>query len=217
MKHQYPFPQGTLNFKHTPWHYRIAGPFSVPNFAGGAYSTVLALQTFVRKLSAGDVSVTFSTNLELEKDGHRLEVDFALWFARDRHLRENESPRFVVGEAKSFALDAIDLHDALKMKRLACLVPGTFLTFAVLKEELSSNERSLLRRLALWGRKLLPSGDQRAPVIVLTGPELFAEHYVSKLWEDAGANAASLISPAYIRMDDLPTLARLTQHLYLDL
>ena len=38
------FPQGTLNFEHTPWRYRVVGPFSVPGFADGAYATVLALE-----------------------------------------------------------------------------------------------------------------------------------------------------------------------------
>jgi CubicO group peptidase (beta-lactamase class C family) len=40
------FPQGTLDFEHTPWRYRVVGPFSVPDFAGGAYATVLALRVF---------------------------------------------------------------------------------------------------------------------------------------------------------------------------
>lgn len=46
----YPFPQGSLNFQQTPWQYRVVGPYSVPNFAAGAYSTVLALAMFARRL-----------------------------------------------------------------------------------------------------------------------------------------------------------------------
>jgi hypothetical protein len=214
---EFSFPQGTLNFGRTPWRYRVAGPFAVPDFAAGAYSTVLALRTFARKLSVASPSVTFSTNLDLKKDGQPLEIDFALWFARERTLREGEAPHFVVGEAKSFSQEAIRDRDVKRMKRLALLIPGTFLAFAVLKDELSTVERDLLRKLALWGRELLPSGDQRAPVIVLTGRELFAETFVSSAWKKAGGKAAALVSPGYIRTDNLWTLADLTQQLCLDL
>ena len=46
------FPQGGLNFHHTSWQYRVVGPFSVPNYAGGAYATVLALHVFARNLES---------------------------------------------------------------------------------------------------------------------------------------------------------------------
>jgi hypothetical protein len=46
------FPQGSLDFRHTPWQYRVVGPFSVPNYAGGAYATVLALHVFARNLGS---------------------------------------------------------------------------------------------------------------------------------------------------------------------
>jgi hypothetical protein len=213
----FPFPQGTLDFKRTPWRYRVAGPFSVPDFAAGAYATVLALRTFALKLGFGDVSVTFSTNLDLEKDGQPFEIDFALWFARDRSFRDSESPHFVVGEAKSFARKAILARDVERMTQLASLLPGTFLAFAVLKQRLSTEERRMLRELALWGRELLPTGGQRAPVIVLTARELFAEERISSAWEAAGGKAAALVAPAYIRTDNLWTLADLTQQLYLGL
>lgn len=214
---EFAFPQSTLNFKQTPWRYRVAGPFSVPDFAGGAYSTVLALRTFARKLGLLDVSTTFSTNLDLREDGQPLEIDFTLWFARERTFRESESPHFVIGEAKSFAQRAIRDGDVQRMKRLASLIPGSFLAFAVLRGELSKDERDLLRKLAVWGRELLPNGNQRAPVIVLTGRELFAEDRISSAWKEAGGKAAALISPAYIRTDNLWTFADLTQQLYLDL
>jgi hypothetical protein len=211
------FPQGTLNFKRTPWRYRVAGPFAVPDFAGGAYSTVLALRTFAQKIGVGDVSITYSTNLDLKVDGQPLEIDFALWFARDWTLRESESPRLVIGEAKSFAQEAIRERDVQRMKRLASLIPGTFLAFAFLKDEPSVDERNLLRKLALWGRESLPNGNQRAPVIVLTARELFADFHISTAWKKAGRKAAALVSPAYVHIDNLWTFADLTQQLYLDL
>lgn len=44
------FPQGNLDFGKT-WHYRVVGPFSVPDFAQGAYATVLALRAFSQQLA----------------------------------------------------------------------------------------------------------------------------------------------------------------------
>jgi hypothetical protein len=46
------FPQGSLNFNHTPWQFRVVGPFAVPDFAGGAYTTVLALRVFAENLDS---------------------------------------------------------------------------------------------------------------------------------------------------------------------
>jgi hypothetical protein len=33
---EFSFPQGSLQFEWTPWHYRVVGPFSVSNYAEGA-------------------------------------------------------------------------------------------------------------------------------------------------------------------------------------
>jgi hypothetical protein len=59
------FPQGSLDFRHTPWQYRVVGPFSVPNYAGGAYATILALRVFARNLGmgSGDTKLTHATGL----------------------------------------------------------------------------------------------------------------------------------------------------------
>ena len=58
------FPQGSLNFKNTPWRYRVIGPFSVPNYAAGAYSTILALNVFARRLASDEPNMTYTTGLE---------------------------------------------------------------------------------------------------------------------------------------------------------
>lgn len=213
----YAFPQATLNFRSTPWRYRVAGPFAVPDFAGGAYSTVLALRTFATKLGARDVSITFSTNLDIKLGGRSLEVDFAMWFARQRAFGENDAPRFVLGEAKSFADEAIQERDVQRMQDLASAVPGTCIAFAVLKEGLSAPERDRLQKLALWGRELLPNGELRAPVIVLTGGELFADYSLEESWKEAGGKAAAAASVSRGRTANLRVLADLTQQLHLEL
>jgi len=59
------FPQGSLNFRHTPCQYRVVGPFSVPAYASGAYATVLALHVFARNLESVPTQLTYATGLNL--------------------------------------------------------------------------------------------------------------------------------------------------------
>lgn len=212
------FPQGSVDFKNTPWSYRVVGPFSVPDFAAGSYATLLSLQVFADKLGgAGHTPISFSTNLELSRAGERpVEIDFALWLGQTRSFCEGRNPQFLVGEAKSFAKEAFRDEDVRRMKWIATCVPGTFLVFSVMKESLSTNEQKLLREIALWGREALPDGRQRAPVIVLTGRELFASFYLSNAWEVAGGDAAAL-ALSHVRFDNPWELAELTQRLYLGL
>ena len=214
---QYDFPQGTLNFSHTPWHYRVTGPFSVPNYADGAYATVLALRCLTMGLGFGRHPITYSSNLNLVIAGKSIEVDFACWYSRERMLGLAPEPCFVVGESKSFAVDAIGEVDVSRLKMIGEVLPGTVLVISVLKDDLSDEEKKRIGRLALWGRKTMPDGRWRAPVVVLTGTELFASHGVEHEWKESGGRRQTLAEPGYVRMDNLVTLADLTQQVYLDL
>ena len=206
-----------MNFGNTPWRYRVTGPFSVPNYADGAYSTVLALRCLASGLGSGRRPITYSSNLNLDIKDERVEVDFACWYARERIHGLREEPMFVVGEAKSFAGEAVRDTDVRRLRLISTKLPGTVLVVAVLKDELSSTEKKRIGRLALWGRQPMADGRPRAPVIVLTGMELFASHYIKHEWKEAGGRRQELIAPAYVRMDNLVTLANLTQQIYLDL
>lgn len=210
---EFNFPQGSMNFGRAPWHYRVAGPFSVPGFAGGAYGTVLALRVFARCLTPGETSIVFSTNLDL-KSGGESEVDLLLWYRRQREFRQWGEPCLVAGEAKSFADEAVQGDDVDRLQRLAIAIPGMFLVIAVFKEQLSEVEKVRVAKLASWGRKL-EQGRQRAPVIVLTATELFSEYHIHEEWVKQGGLRAQLIQPAFVRLDNLETLADLTQQVYL--
>ena len=216
-RRHYDFPQGTLNFKNTPWRYRVTGPFSVPNYADGAYATVLVLRCLTIGLGFGRHPITYSSNLNLLVAGKNIEVDFACWYSRERMLGLSEEPYFVVGESKSFAIDAIGEVDVSRLKTIGKVLPGTVLVFSVLKEDLSDQEKKRIGRLALWGRETTSGGRWRAPVIVLTGTELFASHSVEDEWKERGGRRQTLTEPGYVRMDNLETLADLTQQVYLDL
>lgn len=212
------FPQGDLDFRRTPWRFRVTGPFSVPDFAAGAYATILSLRVFGLTLALeGENSIVYTTNLNLETRGQSMEVDFAFWYRRMRKHRYWEEPVFCVGEAKSFASAAFQPKQVNRLKTLVGALPGSVLLFAVLKDRLSASEKKLVSSLAYWGR-VYKDGRQRSPVIVLTGTELFAESTISDSWLKRGGKHARLAnSLSSRRLDELDTLADLTQQLYLDM
>ncbi len=214
----YPFPQGSLNFKQTPWQYRVVGPFSVPNYAEGAYSTVLALAVFARRLGGENPRLTYATGLDLKVGADApFEVDFTFWFQRERPLGRSEEPALVFGEAKSFATESFKPGDITRMRKLAEMFPGAIVVFATLKDELSATEKAEVGSFALWGREPLQDGSPRTPVIVLTAAELFCPWYVDETWKELGGKRAAVAISRGHHLDNLWTLADLTQQFYLDL
>ena len=214
----YPFPQGSLHFERTPWHYRVVGPFSVPNYAEGAYSTVLALNALAWDLDSDHANVTFATNLHYKiGEDKPFEVDFTLWYQRKRILDLEEEPALVFGEAKSFATECFQQADVDRMRKLGEKFPGAFLVFATLKDVLSDTEKKLIADLAVWGRAHLKDGRPHSPVIVLTGIELFSRWDIRDAWKELGGRHATFIEPARVRLGNLWEFAEITQQLYLDL
>ena len=150
-------------------------------------------------------------------DGKDIEVDFTCWYARKRIIGLGEEPSFVVGETKSFADEAIQDADVSRLRLIGTKLPGTVLVIAVLKDQLSRAEKKRIGRLALWGREPMADGRWRAPLVVLTGTELFSSFWVEREWKECGGLRQELTKHANIRMDNLVTLADLTQQAYLDL
>ncbi len=188
------YPQGN---NRTPWKYRVTGPFSVPRFAEGAYSVALTLSMFKQKLAGStDTELTYSTGLELTHESFVREVDFAFWTGEGSTFGQRQEPRFLIGEAKSFADEAITTRDIESLKLVAAVIPGTTVVVSVLKSGFSENELLLLRDLVKWGWKQI-NGVMRAQTIILTGRELFSDHYVSSSWKEAG--------PPYDQFDDFHT------------
>jgi hypothetical protein len=212
------FPQAGLNFAKTPWHYRVLDPYSIPDYAGGAYATVLALRAFTVGFGAHDINLTYATGLNLTVDDQRpFEIDFTFWYQRRRILDLEEEPVLVFGEAKSFAAESIKEKDLSRMRKLAEKFPGAFLVFATLKDELSDAEKVAIGQLATWGREQLSDRRPRAPVIVLTGLELFSSWHIKHSWKEHDGRHAKFVEPPSVRLDNLWTLANFTQQLYLGL
>ena len=208
--------------KHARWAYRVLGPFALPDYARGGYSAALAIRFFADVIPIGhDSSVTWSSGQDLcFPDGQKSEADFILWYQRRQTFGTDYATELVFGEAKSFGREVFKESDISKMKRLAQRFPGAIIVFAMLKgaAELSDEETSRLRKLALWGREYERERKQsRAPVIVLTGTELFVAHHLESTWKEKGGQHAKLVEPAWVRTENLRVLADLTQQLYLGL
>lgn len=202
------------------WSYRVIGPFAFPDFAKGGYSAALAIRFFADALGSFDRSaVTWSSGQELElPDGKKSEADFILWYQRKR-FRENDYPtKIIFGEAKSFGREVFKDEDIAKMKLLASSFPGAVLVFATMKEadQLSQDEIDRIKKLANWGREYDKERQQtRAPVILLTGTELFTPYHLEEVWKNKGGLHEKIIEPGWVRIEKLGTLADFTQQLYL--
>jgi hypothetical protein len=208
--------------KNSKWAYRVIGPFALPNYAGGGYAASLAIRFFAEVVSSFDRShVTWSSGQELILPADRkVEADFILWYQRKQILEPDYPTEVVFGEAKSLGKEVFKDDDVDRMKVLAEAFPGAVLVFATLKEaaQLSKNEISRIRKLAEWGRDYDRENHRtRAPVILLTGTELFTPYYLQESWKSKGDKRAALIEPGYIDISHLPTLADFTQQVYLDM
>jgi hypothetical protein len=217
------------------WAYRLIGPFALPDYANGGYTAALAIRFFAQALGHHDSRVTWSAGHELTfPSGQKVEADFTLWYQRTNILQNDHPTEIVFGEAKSFgrtgsldpkivakraaSRDVFQEADIARMKQLAKAFPGAVLVFATMKDaaDLTKDEVARLRKLAEWGRKYISASRQtRAPVVVLTGTELFSGFSLAQAWKDKGGRHEEIVSPGYVRLDQLKTLADLTQQLYL--
>jgi hypothetical protein len=200
----------------------VVGPFALPNYAGGGYAASLAIRFFSEVVGSFDLSdVTWSSGQELTlPTGKKVEADFILWYQRKQILKTDYPTEVVFGEVKSLGKDVFKDDDVDRMKSLAEAFPGAVLVFATLKEaaQLSKDEISRICKLAEWGREYDRANRRtRAPVILLTGTELFTPHYFQESWKSKGGKRAALIEPGYVDVSHLPTLADFTQQVYLDM
>jgi hypothetical protein len=166
------FPQGQLP-PRTAWRYRVVGPYAVPKLAGGAYTCLLTLW-FLREAFGAAPAMTFTTALDLTRDGERLETDLFAWHDRDIGGRRLAGPNLLVAECKGFAEDAFKQADVDRLRRLAEWLPGAYLVAACLKSELSDEEKGRFADLCRWGwSRPRTDGNPASPVIVITGADLF--------------------------------------------
>lgn len=216
---EYPFPQGGVSFTNSPWKFRVIGPFSVPDFADGAYATALSLRVFASMLTSGRASLVYAPGilLNLPNIDTPTEIDFCFWYRRESLGGDNEDTVMVFGEAKSFGKKSFHAKDVHRMRQVAEHFPGSFLVFSALKDELHEDEKMIIAEFAQWGREPLDDGRPRAPVIVLTGVELFSKWQVADTWKGLDGKQKHFSEWPALRLDNLWTLADISQQIYLDM
>ena len=208
----YKFPQGNLKQHNKNWRYRVIGPFAVPDYAQGAYASLLTIRFFT-KMMGHDAPSSYSTALELEGENQITEIDFAIWVPEERGFDVNGEPRLIIGEAKSFGEDVIKNDDLEKLKKSASSIPDSIIVISVLKESFSENEKQRLNEFVLWARD--PVGYRpRHWVILLTGTELFNE-FLERTWKDLGEPFSAHAN--YHSTKYLEPLSDATQSIYLGL
>jgi hypothetical protein len=228
-------PSGIDNSR---WAYRLIGPFALPDYATGGYAASLAIRFFSEVVGSHDRSaLTWSSGQELTlPTGNKVEADFILWYQRKEIFGNDHPTEVVFGETKSFGRersrdlshvaqrvkdeDVFKENDILRMKLLAEAFPGALLVFATMKEasDMSASELARIRKLAEWGREyLIESRRSRAPVIVLTGTELFAGYSINDAWKEKGGKHEELGAHGYVHWGNLKVLADMTQQIYLDM
>lgn len=161
------------------WEFRTRGPFSIENYSHGSYTVALALRFLTEKM---DAESTWAAGLKIKNKQVDLEADFAIWRKSERFKKGVIHQIF--GECKTFGEFANS--DIVKMKKLAELFPGSILVFCTLREKLSQKEIKMISSLAKWGRKRIGDDVWMAPVLILTGFEMFGEERVPTCWKNAG-------------------------------
>ena len=172
---------------------------------------------FSNNLRVNEIPLTFSTGLDIEHKGARFEVDFVAWYQEGKKFWLDPEPVLMFGETKSFGTEVFHQKDIDRLKTLSGRFPGAFFVLSVIKQEFGEMEKARMRTFAEWGRAPTKNGQPRAPVIVLTGTELFSDWHVKHVWEKLGGRHAELSKHPSVHLDDLWTLADLTQQLYLDM
>ncbi len=234
---QFNFPITTPLGEHSRWTYRVVGPFALPNYASGGYAASLAIRFFADVIGGFDkAEITWSTGQELDlPSSEKVESDFMLWYRRkeiwpvERTFFASGLPNFGIekptetlfGEAKSFGKPGEEVFkqdDIEKMKLLAEAFPCSIFVFATMRDaaDLTKGEIERIRKLAEWGREYDGERKQtRAPVIVLTGTELFTIGSLSSSWKEKGGQHEKLSERVSLGIPNLRILADITQYLYL--
>jgi hypothetical protein len=200
------FPAAGNVESNSSWFYKTAGPFSVPNYADGAYAVLLTMDALcdMRLMSLRTTAVPSFTATASGKPA--LEADLAMFWRETTPGEEREGLLF--GECKTFGVFA--KRDVDRMRYLGSEFPGAVLVFSTLREALSKEELTPLRRLAKAGRKPWKAGRTLNPVLILTGTELLTWQRLPNCWTDSQQKQ-------FQNVHDLESLCDATQQIHLGL
>jgi len=187
------------------WHYKTAGPFSLPNYADGAYTVLITISFFEHNMHSLRITPALSFEA-VDSQNKVLEADYGvLW--RDSIFGETMEG-IIFGECKTFG--DFQQKDFDKMRNLGEKFPGAILAFCTLKKDLKKSEIVGITKIAKAGRKMWKNERPKNPVLVLTGNELLGLHGPPYCWNDKHGNK-------YDRAYSLLDVADVTQQIYLNL
>ncbi len=188
------------------WSYKTTGPFSVPNYADGAYA-VLAVLDFFSDHKMHTIHTTAMVSFTAEASGNKnLEADVgALW---QESLYGEKKEGLLFCECKTYG--QFEKKDFDRMRFLGKTFPGAVLAFATLRKSLTAKEKKELTRIAKAGRKYWKVERPLNPVAILTGTELLSLFGAPYCWEEPTKTKFS-------RVAGLLELCNATQQIYLGL
>lgn len=194
------------NADNSVWAYKTAGPFSVPNYAEGAYTVLLTIE-FLNRHKLSTIRLTPVTSFKAKSvTGKELESDFAAFWRDKFHGMEHEG--LIFGECKTYG--KFKDNDFKRMRYLAKTFPGAVLVFSTLRQKLTAQEIREIASIAKKGRRYWKSERPINPILILTGTELFNNFAPPYCWKDD-------IKEKYCRTVGLLDICNATQQIYLNL
>jgi hypothetical protein len=159
---------------------KTIGPFSVPQYADGAYAVLLTLDFFKNRRFG-----TFRTTPVLSfkangLQGECLEADVAILWQEAVFGEQKDGVLFA--ECKTY--DQFKKQDFERMRFLATKFPGAVLVFATLRKGLTSDEITGIAKLTKAGRKWWKNDRPINPVLILTGTELLGHASPPYCWDE---------------------------------
>lgn len=189
------------------WQFKTSGPLSIPNYAEGGVSVLLAINFLQHRLDRYRSKLTRCFSFEgKSKSGKTLEADFGmLW---DQSTARGKYGGAIFGECKSY--NDFEKKDVDKMRLIGEEFPGALLVFCTLKDTLTEKEKRIITALARWGRKYWKDELPRNPVMILTKHEIFDGLGPPGCWKALGADKK------FARVHgDLYEIANATQQIHL--
>jgi hypothetical protein len=194
------------NIDNSVWCYKTAGPFSVPNYADGAYAVLLTTDFLNdRKMTTMRITPALSFIAEAPSKVN-IEADMAAFWQESIYGEKKDGILFC--ECKSYGI--FQKKDFNRMNYLAKTFPGAVLIFSTLRKTLTKEEIIGITKITKAGRKYWKAERPINPVLILTGNELLSHFGPPYCWEDS-------IKKKFNRVHGLIGLSDATQQLYLNL
>lgn len=197
---------GNIDQSTSNWFYRTTGPFSVANYADGAFAVLLTLDAIGDRRASSMRTTSVPSFLATAPGKQPLEADLAMFWRETSFGEDRDGLLF--GECKTYGL--FESRDFERMRYLGSTFPGAVLVFSTLRESLTPKEVKELTRLVKAGRKYWKNERPINPVLILTGRELFSWQGAPYCWTDAERER-------FPHLDGLIALCDATQQLYLGL